>query len=69
METEIRIISFIIGYIFYLVIRYFLIKTKNYELPILFERYYDDPKKTWLQPAIFIPGFIIPYLLINHFLK
>ncbi len=53
------LITFALGYSFYLLVRLYYKKHKNYNLPIFFERYYDNLKKTYLQMYIFMIGLVI----------
>lgn len=59
--------SLIFMFIFYFMLRYILKRFKGYKLPILFERYHDDPFKTFLQPLILIVGFFIGFTIFNLF--
>ncbi|WP_069999359.1 hypothetical protein [Cellulosilyticum sp. I15G10I2] len=52
-------ITLIFSYLEYLAIRFILLKYTKIELDIFPDRYYDNPKKTWLGAGIFITCFLI----------
>jgi hypothetical protein len=64
-----NLLPYIIGYAFYCVVRWYLNKYKGYNLPLMFERYYDDLKRTYMQLLIFMIGIIIGYIILFIIVK
>ncbi len=52
------LIALIISYMEYLVIRKLLLSKLNIKLDILPDRYYDNPKRNWLNAFVFMFCFI-----------
>ena len=59
------LIILILSYLEYLAIRFILLKYTKIELDIFPDRYYDNPKKTWLGAGIFITSFLITGLIVG----
>ena len=50
---------------FYLSVRYFLNKHKNYNIPLIPERYHTDLANTYTQMAIVMVAFIVAFIVIK----
>jgi hypothetical protein len=48
----------------YLFIRLFINKYTNLDLDIFPDRYYDNPKKTWIGAGIFMASFFITAMIL-----
>jgi len=46
-------------FVVYYVGRYYINKNYNINLPIIFERYYDNPVRTQLQTVLLIAGILL----------
>jgi len=55
------LIVMFIAFIFYYLVRFYLNKYKNFKLPLVMERYHDNPYLTFIQAIIIIIGIIIGY--------
>lgn len=53
-----------IAFIFYYIARFYLNKYKDLKLPLVLERYHDNPRLTVIQAVIIIIGIIIGYVIV-----
>lgn len=66
MNYAVLIVLFI-AFVFYYLVRFYLNKFKNLDLPILMERYHDNPAMTIIQAALMMISLLVGYVVASFF--
>lgn len=62
------LIFLFIAFVFYYLVRYYLNKCSNFKLPILMERYHDDPFLNLVQGVLMVISLLVGYLIASFFI-